>query len=601
MMNSEQTVPKKIALYLRVSTEDQKERYGLPLQRECLEGIIKSKGKLANGTDAYVLAGPEYIYSDDGISGTTPLDERPEFTRLKEDIINSPEGKLPFDIVAVYKIDRFARRLRILLDVMDFFEKNGVQFISAQESIDTSNPFGKAIYGIIGVIAELELETIKERTFAGKREAIKNGVFMGNVAPFGFQKDKDKRLIPLPEEAKVVELIFDLFVNNKQTTYAISKYLTDTGYLSPDSSAIFYKKKKDIGKRKNLPNFWRQDTVREILKDEIYVGKYYSNKTINRRPVSKDQWILSPWRYEPIISTVLYGKAQQMLSKSRYLTVPKSPTRHVYLLSGLLRCASCYDVSRDREGMMTWIGERKEKTKGSGNFDYFYNCGRKRIGHSSIDCKSLPFPADEIESYVVKFVKDLIKNPVYVYNYQNQLSSSEKERRRMDDQYNEFRKMLNAIPEQRKRVNELYEESVYDRKTRDEKIKEIDEKERRFQSKMELLEVSINQRKMSSAYIDSFELFNDKYSVILEKYFENREAVYNILHLLIDSITVYTRPLENKEKISGRKKEGQEIPYKIDIKFRLPQEYISELLKKIENDSNSGIIKEEFGVKLATW
>ena len=145
--------------------------------------LIRSRGKLASGEDALIFAGEKYVYLDDGISGTMPLDERPGFSQMKEDIINAPDGAVPFDAVAVFKIDRFARKLKILLEVIDFFEAYEIKFISVNESIDTTTPFGKAILGIVGVIAELELETIKLRTQAGREEAVKHGVAMGGFMP----------------------------------------------------------------------------------------------------------------------------------------------------------------------------------------------------------------------------------------------------------------------------------------------------------------------------------------------------------------------------------------------------------------------------------
>jgi|GEM_PF-7067867 len=160
MENDKDEVQLRVAVYLRVSTEEQADKYGLDAQRASIEGMIKSKGKLKDGRDRMVLAGKNYEYVDDGISGTTKMEARPEFARLKEDIMNSPDNR-PFDMVAVYRIDRFARKLRILMDILNFFEEKDIEFISATESIDTSTPFGRAMLGIMGVIAELELETIK--------------------------------------------------------------------------------------------------------------------------------------------------------------------------------------------------------------------------------------------------------------------------------------------------------------------------------------------------------------------------------------------------------------------------------------------------------
>ena len=267
----------RVAFYLRVSTEEQVERYGLSLQEESLKGLIKSRGKLSNGSDALIFAGEEYIYRDEGISGTVPLDERPAFAKLKEDIVNAPEGNRPFDMIAVFKIDRFARKLKILLDVIEFFEEYDIKFMSANESIDTSTPFGKAILGIIGVIAELELENIKLRTSAGREQAVKLGKAMGPYSPFGYIKDSNGRLEILEKEAEIVRMIFDTFVEEKQTTQEIATWLIKNKYLSPSASATFYGKRKSPNK-KNPNEFWRADSIASIIKNEQYIGNNYYDR-----------------------------------------------------------------------------------------------------------------------------------------------------------------------------------------------------------------------------------------------------------------------------------------------------------------------------------
>ena len=112
MCVNENTKQIRVAVYLRVSTDDQVERYGLPMQKESIMALILSKGQLSDGRQKYVFAGDQYLYQDDGISGTTPIEERPGFSRLIEDITNSSPENRPFDAVAVYKIDRFAEDLR---------------------------------------------------------------------------------------------------------------------------------------------------------------------------------------------------------------------------------------------------------------------------------------------------------------------------------------------------------------------------------------------------------------------------------------------------------------------------------------------------------
>ena len=137
-----------------------------------------------------------------------PLEERPGFSRLLEDIRQNADKEKPFDTVAVYKIDRFARRLKILLEALEIFNNYEISILSTRETIDTSTPFGRAILGFVGVLAELEMETIRQRTSEGKEEARKSGVFMGTVPPYGYIKDENKRLQILKEEATLVQKIY---------------------------------------------------------------------------------------------------------------------------------------------------------------------------------------------------------------------------------------------------------------------------------------------------------------------------------------------------------------------------------------------------------
>jgi len=242
--NDKQKEIQKVAIYIRVSTDEQSEKYGYDLQKSAIEALIQSRGRADNKLE---FAGDKYIYFDDGISGTADLNERPAFAQLQEDIINAVEDTKPFNAVAVYKIDRFARKLTILLDVIDFFDKNNIKFLSVNESIDTSTPFGKAMLGIIGVIAELEIETIKLRTQGGREEAVKIGVIMGNASIFGYKKNEKKQAEIFEPEAGTVRSIFDWFVNEKLSAGLIAIRLKQMKVLSPEESAIHYEKRK--GKR----------------------------------------------------------------------------------------------------------------------------------------------------------------------------------------------------------------------------------------------------------------------------------------------------------------------------------------------------------------
>ncbi len=569
-MNKQQ-IQLRAAVYLRVSTDDQIEKYGIPLQKAAVEAVVNSKGKLDDGSPAMVLAGEKYVYKDEGVSGTTPLDERQGFLQMKEDIENAPDGAKPFDIVAVYRIDRFARKLKILLEVIDYFEAKNVQFISANESIDTSTPFGKAMLGIIGVIAELERETTKARTQAGKEQAIERGVYMGASAPYGYIKDKDKRLQIFPPEAEVVHEIFDLFVVEKRNTQQIADYLIDKKILTPLPSAIKHNKRRAGRTKVNDPHFWRDSTVRDIVKDEVYLGIYYYNKNQGSNRLDRSLWKKSPYTHKEIIDFGTFELAQDRIREDIALrNSMKTADNHLYLLSGLLKCHACYDPYSDRDPI-NWTGTSKVIKKNNKRV-YYYQCGAKNTKKYSTVCRAIPFPADEIEEFVTNFVKDLLNDPESVYKHINALQSTKVRKRQLEKKKSEITKILNNLPRSRQNTKRMYGRGDISDAEYDEKIESIKNKEVELNKDLAAIQYQIGEGEISEIYVRTLKLFAKKYKPFLEGLMTDRQEVSELVHLIVDRIHVYTRKATTNDKIAGRKKENQVIPYQVRIDLRLPQD-----------------------------
>ena len=163
----------KVAIYVRVSTEDQaREGYSLEVQKEYLTNHAKQ-----NSYEIY------NIYQDDGIDGCSSgytLD-RPAFRRLFSD------AKLKkFELVLVYKTDRFSRRLKDMLNVIDELESLKIAFKSATEPFDTTTSAGKLMFQQLGSFAEFERNRIIERVFPGMIK----GALKGNWQGYSFRADK---------------------------------------------------------------------------------------------------------------------------------------------------------------------------------------------------------------------------------------------------------------------------------------------------------------------------------------------------------------------------------------------------------------------------
>ena len=111
-------------------------------------------------------------YVDAGVSGTK--DSRPELNRLMADA-----HKRRFEVVCVWRFDRFARSVSHLLRALETFKALGIDFVSFSEQMDTSTPAGKMVFTVLGAVAELERSLIVERVRAGLRNARAKGKTLG--------------------------------------------------------------------------------------------------------------------------------------------------------------------------------------------------------------------------------------------------------------------------------------------------------------------------------------------------------------------------------------------------------------------------------------
>ncbi len=148
---------KKVAVYVRVSTKDQ----SVDMQLNDLQRYSKERG--------FEIFKP---YKDNGFSGSQ--ESRPALSELMDDA-----KKRKFDIVLVWRFDRFARSTKHLVNALYEFRNLGIDFISYQENIDTSSPLGEAIFTIISAMATLERDIIAERVRGGLRRARANGKRLG--------------------------------------------------------------------------------------------------------------------------------------------------------------------------------------------------------------------------------------------------------------------------------------------------------------------------------------------------------------------------------------------------------------------------------------
>lgn len=272
---------KKAALYIRVSTDAQfEEGYSVEAQKEMLEGYCRSRG----------IRRFEF-YIDGGFTGSNI--DRPEMKRLIEEVRAGLVSQ-----VAVYKLDRLSRSQKDTLYLIeDVFNPCGVSFTSLNENLDTGTPMGRAMLGILSAFAQLERETIRERTRMGMLERVKQGYWMGGGhPPFGYDYDPEQGILVPNADAERVRKAYSLYLE---------------GFSAARIAEIL--------------GFRHDKQVRDLLRRRSNLGLIEYNGQEY------------PGRHQPIVPQAQFDRVQEMLER-------RSENRQVQsdrLLTGLVWCGRC--------------------------------------------------------------------------------------------------------------------------------------------------------------------------------------------------------------------------------------------------------------------
>lgn len=301
----------------------QVEGYSIDAQKELLVNFAKSKE-----FDSYEF------YIDGGFSGKDL--NRPAIQSLINDVKNKK-----IDCVIVYKLDRISRSQRdTLFLIEEIFNKYNVGFISIRENFDTTSPFGKAMIGILSVFAQLERETILERTRLGLRKRAESGLWRGGgKIPFPYDYDKEKGiLVPNPEKVTTLNKMISLYLGGK----SFNKIATIVGM----DESLVEKRILSITNTGKVP-----------YKGEIFDGCH-----------------------EPVVSEETYNEIIRM-NKMR----SKTRTARHYLLSGKIYCGHCGAKYRYQKWGLRTICYCYSQQKSKPKFIKDPNCKNKRVDSFEIE------------------------------------------------------------------------------------------------------------------------------------------------------------------------------------------------------------------------
>ena len=305
-------------IYARYSSHSQTE--------QSIEGQLRDNYAWAQQHDMTVIG--EYI--DRALSGTK--DQRPDFQRMIEDA-----AKKQFEIVIVWKLDRFARNRYDSAIYKAKLKKYGVRVVSVKENI-TDQPEGIILEGLLESMAEYYSANLSQNVRRGMRESIAKGNFCGGTVPYGY-KVQDKKLVVDEKVAPMVRFMFEQYAAGVSRKEIIDE-LNRRGFRSR------------FGKPLTV------NSMAHVLPNPVYIGNYtYMGQVV-------------PGLAEPLIDEELYENVQQRLKQMK--RAPGAKTAKVsYLLSGKAYCGYCGtamvgESGRSRRGVVYNYYACHAKKKGRG-------------------------------------------------------------------------------------------------------------------------------------------------------------------------------------------------------------------------------------------
>lgn len=389
-------------IYARYSSHGQTE--------QSIEGQLRDNYAWAEQHGIAVVG--EYI--DRALTGTK--DQRPDFLRMIEDA-----AKRQFEIVIVWKLDRFARNRYDSAIYKARLKKYGVKVVSVKEAIADS-PEGIILEGLLESMAEYYSANLSQNIKRGQRESMAKGTWCGGTIPLGY-KAVDKKLVIDPKDAELVRYVFSQYSQGVSKKQIVSE-LERRGI------------KGKGGKPMTINTFSR------VLSNPAYIGQFtYNGQVI-------------PELSERIIDDDTFNKVQQIIKRNAHAPAINK-AKVDYLLQGKAFCGYCGAPMGGECG--------RSKT---GNMYHYYTCGNRKRKHA---CNKKNERKDFIEWYIVEQTMQYILTPAraarvakaVVNEYKKEFSDSriddlEKALQQID---RELDKLVDAIVETPK----IAHKKIYDR------------------------------------------------------------------------------------------------------------------------------------------
>ncbi len=473
-------------IYARYSSYNQTER--------SIEGQIEDCMRYAEQNDIKIVAN----YIDRACSGTN-AEHRPQFQQMVKD-----SERKQFDVVLVYKLDRFSRNRYDSAMYKAKLKKNDVKVVSVMENI-SEDPMGIILESMLEGMAEYYSANLSQNVKRGMKVARSRGTYTGGIVVFGYRVVNKKVEID-ENEAEAVRYVFSEYAKGTRLTDIVDR-------LNSMNLKLRLKSKFSVGSLHNL------------LKNKKYIGEY-----------SFDDEDLPPIYPRIIDDATFYAVQARIEAKKRAPAAAKAKVR--YLLQGKLFCGMCGS---------NMVGESGKSC--NGNVYHYYSCATRKKHHT---CKKKNEKKDFLERYIVE---NTIK---YVLNEKKIDFIAEKlvEQYKKDFSFDNVAKLESSIEKAEREVNASVDLMV-ENASNALLVKKLNEKIEKLSFQIEEMKIDLANLKITSKNTFSKNDYKKWLTAFVNGDIEDEEFRQRIIDTFINAVYLY----DDKLVVYYNIKETKQVTY----------------------------------------
>ena len=509
--------PYRAAVYARLSFESEANK-----ERDTVETQIAYIRDFIEGQDDMVEAG---VYADVSVTGTTF--DRPEFDRMMQDI---RAGEI--NTVITRDLSRLGRNYveagNYIERVFPFLD---VRYIAITDDFDSARQGEDLSIPLKNIVKEYYSKDISKKVKTGKVAIWKQGGFSEGTPPYGYMRadDGSRRLVIDTEVSGIVVRIYQMFLDGMG--YApIARELQKEGILSPPKYR--FTKKGDManaGKSRE----WHPSHVEEILTGEYYIGNAVHGKqtkclATGRKNVhtSPEQWVRTEGVHEPLVDKAVYEKVQQRIEAVRKETLkrinsrpdlPKSPENK---LVGKVFCADC--------GFHMHL---KRHCRQASRFQYECSRRQKKKFHEHIN-RAKKVSVEDAE----RMVLDVIRKHMELCIDKVRLVQNLNRRKENVLQYNIYRKEIDRLRKEEKRINAVKSGLYEDYKDGLVTAEELCQYQKEYEDRIKHMEEQITELLIRQRGYDKNFHLDEDWEQTVQKYFRRRKLTQEMVDAFVDKI-----------------------------------------------------------------